>query len=90
VEHSQTWEDELSRIMMIVAYPNQNWEQAKMMHYETTEWNALSEEQRSAILKKAHETEEVISIDGKIYSSALTFDGVLALHPRLGIDQQDK
>jgi predicted Fe-S protein YdhL (DUF1289 family) len=50
-----------------------------MMQYETTEWNALSEEQRSAILKKAHETEEVISIDGKIYSSALTFDGVLAL-----------
>jgi hypothetical protein len=58
-----------------------------MMQYETTEWNALSEEQRSAILKKAHETEEVISIDGKIHSPALTFDGVLALHPSLGIDQ---
>jgi hypothetical protein len=61
-----------------------------MFAYETTEWNVLTEEQRSAILKKAHETEEVISIDGQIYSSAPTFDGILALHPRLGIDKQDE
>ena len=62
---------------------------SEMFAYETTEWNALTEEERSAILKKAHETQEVISIDGQIYSSVLTFDGVLALHPRLGIDKQD-
>jgi len=61
-----------------------------MLVYEISEWNALTEEQRSAILKKAYETEEVISIDGKIYSSAPTCDRVLALHPRLGIDEQDR
>jgi hypothetical protein len=63
---------------------------SEMFAYETTEWNALTEEQRCAILKTAYETEEVISIDGQIYSSAPTFDGVLALHPRLGIDKQDE
>jgi hypothetical protein len=62
----------------------------KMLAYEISEWNALTEEQRSAILKKAYETQEVISIAGKIYSSAPTFDEVLALHPRLGIDEQDR
>jgi predicted Fe-S protein YdhL (DUF1289 family) len=36
-----------------------------MFAYETTEWNALTEEQRAAILKKAHETEEVISTDAR-------------------------
>ena len=61
-----------------------------MFSYEIKDWNALTEEQRSAILKKAHETEEVISIDGKIYSSGPTFDGVLALHPRLGIESNAK
>lgn len=61
-----------------------------MMVYETTQWNRLTEEMRIAILKKAHETEEVISIDGQIYSSAPTLDGVLALHPRLGIEKQDE
>ena len=61
-----------------------------MMVYGTAEWNSLTEEMRIAILQKAHETEEVISIDGQIYSSAPTLDGVLALHPRLGIDEHDE